>query len=125
MRIVFAKPLKKWCARPAARAIASSWDAAQPTIWNRTPDAFHVFIYAPFEEKIQRLRGMGKSEDEAQTLAETVDRDRAAYIKQYFNIEWPYRELYHLMLNSKLGDDFAVDMILDSVAMLQKAGMHP
>lgn len=89
------------------------------------PDAFHVFIYAPFQEKVQRLRGTGKSEDEAHALAENVDRDRAAYIKQYFNIEWPFRELYDVMLNSKLGDDFAVDMILDSVAMLQKAGMHP
>ena len=88
------------------------------------PGAFHVFIYAPLEEKIQRLRGLGKSEDEAQELAETVDQDRAAYIKQYFKIEWPCRELYHLMLNSKLGDDFAVDMILDSVALLQKAGLH-
>jgi cytidylate kinase len=89
------------------------------------PDAFHVFIYAPFEEKIQRLRGLGKSEDQAHQLAETVDQDRTAYIKQYFNMEWPFRELYHLMLNSKLGDDFAVDMILDSVEKLQKAGVHP
>ena len=83
-----------------------------------------MFVYAPFEEKIQRLRGMGKSEDEAHALAETVDQDRAAYIKQYFNVEWPYREIYHLMLNSTLGDDFAVEMILDSVAMLQKAGVQ-
>src|SRR5580700_2888571 len=88
------------------------------------PDAFHLFIYAPFEEKIRRLCEMGKRLDEAHALAETVDRDRAAYIKQYFNLEWPSRELYHLMLNSKLGDDFAVDMILDSVAMLEKPGMH-
>ena len=88
------------------------------------PGTFHVFVYAPLQEKIQRLRGMGKSEEEAHELAETVDQDRAAYIKEYFNIEWPFRELYHLMINSKLGDDFAVDLILDSVAMLQKAGMH-
>ena len=29
------------------------------------PDAFHVFVYAPFEEKVNRLRAMGKSEEEA------------------------------------------------------------
>jgi cytidylate kinase len=39
-------------------------------------DAFHVFVHAPFKEKVQRLRGAGKSEEEAQALAETVDQDR-------------------------------------------------
>ena len=124
MPIVFAKPPKKWCARPASEGNCVIVGRGSAYYLQSNPDAFHVFIYAPFEEKVHRLRGMGKSEDEAMTLAETVDRDRAAYIKQYFNVEWPYRELYHLMLNSKLGDDFAVDMILDSVAMLQKAGMQ-
>ncbi len=50
-------------------------------------DAFHVFVYAPLEEKIERLRRTGKSEREAHTLAETVDHDRAAYIQQYFKLE--------------------------------------
>ena len=85
------------------------------------PDAFHVFIYAPFEEKIQRLRGMGKSEEEAHVLAETVDQDRAAYIKQYFKLEWPFREIYHLRMNSSLGDQVVVDTILQSVAIVDKS----
>jgi cytidylate kinase len=83
--------------------------------------AFHVFVYAPLEEKVQRLRSMGKSEDEAYLLAETVDQDRAAYIKQYFEVEWPNRHNYHLMINSSLGDEVVVDTILDSVGLLQKA----
>jgi cytidylate kinase len=86
-----------------------------------TPDAFHVFIYAPFEEKIQRLRGLGKSEDQAHELAETVDQDRAAYIKQYFKIEWPFREIYHLMINSSLGDDAVLDTILCSVGSVDRS----
>jgi cytidylate kinase len=83
------------------------------------PDAFHVFIYAPFEEKIQRLRDMGKSEEEAHLLAETVDQDRAAYVKQYFRIDWPFREIYHLMINSSLGDDAVVETILNSVDIVK------
>src|SRR5580692_12475037 len=55
------------------------------------PDAFHVFIYAPFEEKVRRLEDGGKSEIEALQAAETVDRDRAAFIKQYFGVDWPDR----------------------------------
>jgi hypothetical protein len=53
------------------------------------PDVFHVFIYARLKEKVRRLREIGKSEEEAVELAETVDRDRSAYIKQYFGVEWP------------------------------------
>ncbi len=85
------------------------------------PDAFHVFIYAPFEEKIRRLRSMGKSEEEAHLLAETVDQDRAAYIKQYFKVEWPFREIYHLMINSSLGDDVVVEAILNSVSIVERS----
>jgi hypothetical protein len=64
---------------------------------------------------------MGKSEDEAYLLAETVDADRADYIKQYFKVEWPTRHNYHLMINSSLGDELVVATILESVAILQKA----
>jgi cytidylate kinase len=84
------------------------------------PDAFHVFVYAPLEAKVQRLRAEGKSEEEAIGLAETVDRDRAAYIKQYFDIEWPARHFFHLMVNSTIGDEMVVQTILGSIALLDK-----
>ena len=84
-----------------------------------SPDAFHVFVYAPFEAKVQRLRSQGKSEKEAIELVETVDRDRAAYIKQYFDIEWPARHFFHLMMNTTLGDEVVVQTILDSVELLE------
>jgi cytidylate kinase len=81
---------------------------------------FHVFIYAPFEEKVRRLCETGKTEAEAMELAETVDRDRAAYIKQYFELEWPARYLFHLMINSTLGEDCVVQTILDSLKLFEK-----
>jgi cytidylate kinase len=84
------------------------------------PDAFHVFIYAPFEHKVRRLQAGGKSENEAAELAETVDRDRAEFIKQYFGVEWPDRHRFHLMINSALGDEVTVDTILNSVALFEK-----
>jgi cytidylate kinase len=88
------------------------------------PEAFHVFIYAPLEEKIQRLRAAGKREEEARKLAETVDRDRAAYIKQYFKIEWPFREIYDPMINSSLGEEVVVDTILSSVGIVERSLAH-
>lgn len=84
------------------------------------PGTFHVFVYAPFEEKVRRLQETGKSEAEAVELAETVDRDRAAYIKSYFGIDWPARHLFDLMINTVLGEDVVVETILNSVAMLEK-----
>lgn len=83
-------------------------------------DAFHAFIYAPFAHKVRRLRTTGKSESEAVELAETVDRDRAAFIKQYFGVEWPDRHHFHLMINSVVGDEAATEIILNGVGMLEK-----
>ena len=82
-------------------------------------DSFHVFIYAPFESKVRRLQAEGNSENEAVQLAENVDRDRADFIKRYFDIEWPDRHRFHLMINSTLGDDWAVETILNGVALFQ------
>ncbi|HTZ73949.1 MAG TPA: cytidylate kinase-like family protein [Candidatus Aquilonibacter sp.] len=81
-------------------------------------DAFHVFIYAPFQAKVKRLRSEGKSEAEAADLAETVDQDRAAFIKQYFGVEWPDRHRFHLMVNSAIGEDTVVDTILNGISMV-------
>lgn len=87
-------------------------------------DAFHVFVYASFQERVRRLRATGKSESEAIELAETVDRDRADFIRQYFNVEWPGRYRFHLMVNSGIGDEATVDIILDAVARMQKSRME-
>ena len=87
---------------------------------NRT-DAFHVFIYAPFQDKVNRLRQLGRSEDDAIQLATTVDSDRAAFIKQYFEVEWPPRHLFQLMINSKMGDEAVVQTILNGIAPLANA----
>ncbi len=88
------------------------------------PDAFHVFIYAPVQDKIRRLRARGKNEADAVHLAETVDQERAAFIKQYFNVDWPDRSKFHLMVNSAVGEEAAVDTIVHSVG-LWEGQAHP
>jgi len=84
------------------------------------PEAFHVFVYAPFWEKVQRLEADGRIESEAVQLVETVDRDRAAFIKAYFNVDWPERQKFHLMLNSTIGNQAAVEIILNAIAQYEK-----
>lgn len=84
------------------------------------PDAFHVFIYAPFEEKVRRVQQKGKSEEEAIQLVSTVDEDRTAFIKQYFGLEWPARQLFHLMINSTMGDEAVVRTVLDGLSVTRQ-----
>ena len=88
-------------------------------------DAFHVFIYAPFQERVRRLQATGKSEKEAMQLAEVVDRDRADFINKYFDVEWPGRHRFHLMVNSGMGNEVAVEIILDALARYTKQRQWP
>lgn len=86
------------------------------------PDVFHVFIYASFQDRVRRIQLTGKTEKEATELAETVDRDRADFIKRYFDVEWPGRHRFHLMVNSGMGEDVAVKVILDALAEYSRSG---
>jgi cytidylate kinase len=75
-------------------------------------DTFCVFLYAPREVKFQRVRTEAKSDDEAINLVDTVDQERADFIKHYFKAQWPSRHLYHAMLNTAAGEDETVNAIL-------------
>ena len=88
-----------------------------PYILRDRPDVFHVFIYAAEDAKIRLLQEMGKSEEEAIELVHTIDRDRAAFVKQYFGKDWPTRYLYHLWVNAGMGLDAAVEIILQGMAI--------
>ncbi len=85
---------------------------AAPWFLRDRPGTFSVFLYAPQEDKIRRVMGQGKSRREAEHLVEEIDRERAAFVKKYYGKNWPTRELYHLMLNTIIGTDNTVKMIL-------------
>ena len=48
-------------------------------------------------------------------LVDVVDRERIAYIKHYFHADWPTRSLYHMMLNTAMGNDQVIDAILNTM----------
>jgi len=75
-------------------------------------DTLRLFLYAPREEKIRRLLKRGKSEQEAEELVDTVDRERADFIQKYFHVEWPDRAIYHGMMNTSMGDKAVLQSIL-------------
>jgi cytidylate kinase len=90
-----------------------------PYFLRENPDAFHVFLYAPRAEKIRRTIADGHSRSEAEDLVDSVDRERVAYVKHYFNADWPTRSLYHLMLNTAVGNEPVVQTILDTMHLVE------
>ena len=90
-----------------------------PYFLRERSDAFHVFLYAPRAEKIRRLRKDGCGEAEARDLVDLVDRERIAFVKHYFNADWPTRSLYHLMLNTAVGDDPVIATILSTMRRVE------
>ena len=86
-----------------------------PYFLRENPDAFHIFLYAPRAEKIRRTIADGHSQEEAEEMVDSVDRERIAYVKHYFNADWPTRSLYHMMLNTAVGNEPVVQTILETM----------
>ena len=90
-----------------------------PYLLRENPEAFHVFLYAPRSEKIRRIVADGHSREEALEQVDTVDRERIAYVKHYFNADWPTRSLYHIMVNTAVGNEPVIQTILDTMRLLE------
>lgn len=75
-------------------------------------DVLRFFLYASTKEKVRRLVSEGHTQAHAEAMVDTVDRERAAFIKNYFHAEWPNRAVYHAMINTALGEEAVVEAIL-------------
>jgi len=82
-------------------------------------DTLRVFAYASRDEKIRRLCESGATRPEAEESVDTVDRERMAYIKHYFDADWPTRSLYHLMVNTAIGDEKVLTTIRNTMKLLE------
>ncbi len=93
---------------------------AAPWFLREREDHMGVFIFAPHYEKLRRLGAAGKSEEDAEEQLEHVDADRAAFVKRYYGKDWPTRDLYHLMINSVIGDEAVIDLMLHEMEILNR-----
>lgn len=91
-----------------------------PYFLRENPDAFHVFLYAPRAEKIRRMVAAGHSERDAEEQVDLVDRERIAYVKYYFDADWPTRSLYHVMLNTAVGDGPVIETVLETMRRVER-----
>ena len=93
-----------------------------PYILRHREDTFRVFVYGSREAKIRRLMKLKMEKQEASLMVDTIDQERAAFVRKYFNAEWPSRHLYHMLLNADPGADYATDAILAAMDRLER---HP
>jgi len=95
-----------------------------PYILRDRQDTFRVFVYGSREEKIRRMVRLKMSEAEATEMVDTIDQERAAFVRKYFNAEWPSRWLYHMMINSDSGLEFVTDAIMNAMDELERRHSH-
>jgi cytidylate kinase len=76
------------------------------------PDVYHVFVYAPYAERVARLRGRLEKGANIEQRIRTVDEERAKYLQQYWGKHWNNPHLYDLMISSRADENFTAHAIL-------------
>jgi cytidylate kinase len=74
-------------------------------------DVFRTFLYASRTSKIHRLITTGTPQEKAITDVDTIDRDRAAFVKTYLKLNWPECCLYDAMFNTERGASYVAEML--------------
>ena len=86
-------------------------------------NGFHVFICAGMKKRIERMQRLEPDETvkKLESRMREIDRKRRDYYQYYSGNEWGNPRNYHLSLNSgKLGIERCVDIIAESVMMMEK-----
>ena len=78
-------------------------------------DTFHVFVYAPMQQKVRRLQARVLGVHDWVALARAVDQGRSEYIRARFGCNWKDIHLYDLLVNSALGCECVTSAILGTL----------
>jgi cytidylate kinase len=84
---------------------------AQCILQNKS-DTFHVFVYAPFCDRVCRLRSRLGSGVNIEERIHAVDGERAHYLQQTFGKAWHNPHLYDLMISSHEDEEATAQVIL-------------
>ena len=75
-------------------------------------DCLKIFIHAPLEERSARAKNdYGISED-IENFVQKTDKERSAHYDYFTNQEWGKAQNYHMTINSTVGLDMAVKLII-------------
>jgi cytidylate kinase len=81
-------------------------------ILQKEEDVFHAYIYAPWREKVRRVRARVPSASDVAELIRSTDQRRAAFVRLNYGCEWANPHLYHMMICSSLGEERAAEAIV-------------
>lgn len=87
---------------------------AQCFLEGRT-DVLNVFVYAPIDERIRRLRVRRPDCADYEALMKQVDGQRASYVRQCYRKDWLDKSLYDLCINTALGLEVAAELITTAI----------
>lgn len=87
---------------------------AQCILQNK-PDAYHVFVYAPFKDRVRRLQSRLEKGANVEERIKTVDAERAQYLQQYHGQAWNNPHLYNLMISSADEEEATARVILSAM----------
>jgi shikimate kinase len=88
-------------------------------------DTFCVFLYASRELRFRRVLTRAANATEAAELVDSIDEERRKFVKHYFGDDWPDRHLFHALLNTAIGDDATVEVILHLLRLANQGGAAP
>ncbi len=85
----------------------------------------HVRICAPEELRILRLaERLGIDRKEAERQIRQSDKERARYMKHFYNVKWDDPDLYHIVVNTgKMSVDVATQIICDTAQRIALSGL--
>jgi cytidylate kinase len=87
---------------------------AAPVVLAREREAIHLKVVAPRDWRIRAVaERLGISSEEATTMTDETDKNRARYHRQHYQRDWADPANYHIVLNTAaLGLDGAAEMVV-------------
>jgi cytidylate kinase len=81
-------------------------------ILQHKPDVYHVFVYAPYLDRLGRLKDRLDKGVHPEQRIRIVDDERAKYLQQYYGKCWTNPHLYDLMISSRVDEDLTARAVL-------------
>ena len=90
------------------------------------PGCFHVFVYATSKAKREWFaRAFPNQADDAEQHLAAFDKRRAMVIRKFYQQEWCARGLYHMLLNSCIGNEAMIRAVESSAGVGSHAEVAP
>lgn len=92
-------------------------------VLQRKPDVFHVFVYAPFHDRVNRLRSRLEPGVNIEQRIHTVDLERSHYLQLRFGKTWNNPHLYDMMISAHENESDTARVILYAMTGKVASGM--